>query len=143
MIRKRRCSGQGLAEALITFAIIAIGTVSLVTFQNNLAYHNSITQQRNDAITLATQKVEALHDFHVLNTQSGYTAYQDIVTGTSTSTGTSATYTLNWTITTNTNPNYKTIDVTVTWTDRRGTAQSVRMTSRIGKTDPSFSASVI
>lgn len=135
--------GQTLIEVLITLLIIAIGVIALVRFQNYLAYTNSVTQQTADAAILAKQKIELLRDYQVINTTAGYSAYADIANGSQSSTVGNTTYTVAWTITTATNPDYKTIDVNVTWTDRRSSAQSVRMISRVGSIDPAHSASVM
>lgn len=140
---KKYMKGQTLIEALVTILFISITVIALIRFQNYLAYDNSLSQQKADAIMLAQSTVETLRDFHVLNNTSGYTSYASITSGSSTSTGTSAVYTITWTITSSTNPTHKTVDVTVTWTDRRGTAQSVRLNSTIAGIEPANSAAVM
>lgn len=136
-------NGQTLIEALVTIVFIAVTVIALVRFQNYLSYDNSLTQQKGDATTLAQSKLESLRDFQVLNNTSGYTSYQSITSGTSTTTGATAVYTITWTITAYTNPAYKTIDVSVTWTDRRGIAQSVRLVSNVAGIEPANSAAVM
>ena len=140
---KKNVYGQTLIEALVTLLFISITVIALIRFQNYLAYDNSLSQQNADAITLAQSTVETLRDFHVMNNTSGYTSYQSIATGSSTSTGNTATYTIAWTVTSFTNPTHKAIDVTVSWTDRRGTAQSVRLISDIAGIEPANSAAVM
>lgn len=135
--------GQTLIEALITVLFIAIGVIALVRFQNYLAYDNSITQQRADATILAMSRIETLKEFQVLNTTVGYTAYQDITSGSSTVSGVNTTYTVNWVVTSYTNPTYKTIDVTVSWIDRYGNTQSIRLVSDVAGIEPSTSAAII
>jgi Tfp pilus assembly protein PilV len=132
--------GEGLIETMVTFMLIGFGIMALIRFQNNLTYNDNVAQQQADATILAVNKIEALRDFWVLNTQAGMQAYQDIVTGTGTSTGINTTYTLTWTVTTFTNPNYKTIDVSVTWTDRYNASKTIRLISRVAGTDPLNSA---
>lgn len=140
---RSKLAGQTLIEVLITVLIIAGSVIALIRFQNYLAYNNSLNQQKADAMSLATQQIETLKIFQVLNTTSGYTAYQNILTGSSSPTINNTTYTINWTVTTNTNPDYKVANVVVSWTDRYSTSNSVTLTSDIGRIDPANSASVM
>lgn len=135
--------GQGLIEVLITLLIVVVGVLGIIRFQNYLAYNNSLAQQQGDATILAMQKIESLRDYQVLNTTSGYTAYQDIASGSTTSTGATTVYTITWTVTTNVNPTYKKIDVTVSWTDRNNISQSVRLVSQVAGVEPAFSAAIL
>lgn len=135
--------GQTLIETLVTVLILALGVIALIRFQNYLSYDTSLAQQKGTATLLAASQLESLKDFQVLNNTSGYTSYQSIASGNSTVTGVTATYTITWTVTTNVNPTYKTIKVTVGWTDRYGTAQSVVLVSDVAGIDPSNSAVII
>ncbi len=135
--------GQTLIEALITLVFIAIGVIALIRFQNYLSYDNSLSQQKGEATLLAQSQIETLSEFQVLNNTGGYTSYQGISSGSSTVTGTNAVYTVTWTVTTTASPAYKTIDVTVSWTDRRSTAQSVRLISHVAGIEPANSAAVM
>ena len=136
-------NGQTLIEVLITLVFISIAVVSLIKFQNYLSYDNSLSQQKGNATIIAQSKLDSLSDFQVYNDTSGYTSYQSITSGSSTVSGTSTTYNLSWTVTSNTNPTYKTIDVTVSWTDRRGATQSVRLVRRVAGIEPSKSGAVM
>ncbi len=136
--------GQGLIETVIALLIISGGVVALIQFEHNLSYSNSIAQQQAEATILAVSKIESMRNFGVINNTSGYTSYQSIASGSSTSNGSNATYSLTWTVTTSTTtPTYKTVDLTVSWTDLNGTAQSIELTSIILGTDPATQASVI
>jgi type IV pilus assembly protein PilV len=140
---KKHITGQTLIEVLVTVVFISISVIALIRFQSYLSYDNSLSQQKADAITLAQSTIEQLRDFQVLNNTSGYTSYQSIASGSSSSTGTSATYTVTWTVTAYTNPTHKAIDVTVSWTDRQGTAQSVRLITDVAGIEPANSAAVM
>lgn len=142
-LKKSNMQGQTLIEALITIVFISFCVIALIRFQTYLMYDNSLAQQKSEAIILATQEIEQLRSFQVLNTTSGYTAYQSIATGSSSVTGTSATYSLAWTVTANTNPTYKNVSVTVSWTDRYNTTQSIQLVSNIAGIDPPNSAIVM
>jgi len=140
----KKNNGQGLIESIIAVLIISGGVVALIQFEHNLAYSNALSQQQAEATILATSKIEALRNFGVINNTSGYTSYQSIATGNNTSNGANATYTLNWTVTTSTTtPTYKTIDLTVSWTDLQSGAQSIELTTIIAGVDPATQANVI
>lgn len=136
-------SGQGLIETLLVLLLVGIAVVSLMRYQHNTAYRADNAQQQFDAMLLAQNRIEILRDFQVLTTTSGYVAYTSIVTGSTTSTVGNTAYTIAWTITTTASPSYKRIDVTVSWTNRVGTAQSVRLITIVAGIDPATSASVI
>lgn len=132
--------GQGLIETILVFLLISGSIVALITFQNYLAYSNSLVQQQTTALNLAINQIETLRDFYLL---TGTGSYQNIASGSSSSTASGATFTTTWTITTNTSPNYKVIDVTVSWTDRRNSSQSIRLVSRVAGLDPIYSAAIV
>ena len=141
MIDKQK--GQTLIEVLVAFLFIAISVIALIRFQQYLSYSTSLTQQKAFASTLAMSQIESLQDFQVLNNTNGYTSYQSIASGSSTTTGVSATYTITWTVTGYVNPTYKNLDVTVGWTDRHGSAQSVRLISDVAGIDPQNSSAIM
>lgn len=138
-----RNNGQTLIEALLTIIFISMTVIALIRFQNYLAYDNSLSLQKGYATMLAQSEIETLADFQVLNNTAGYSSYQGVSSSSSTVTGTTATYTITWTITSYSNPTYKTIDVTVSWTDRRGNSQSVRLIRNIAGIEPANSAAVM
>lgn len=136
-------SGQGLIEVLMTVLFIGIAVLALVRFQNYLGYNNAEAAQRIDAIIIAEKQIETLRDFQVLNNTSGYTSYQGIASGTGSATGAGVSYSISWTVTTNANPVYKTISVTVTWTDRYNVSQSVNLVTDVAGIEPSQSSSIM
>jgi Tfp pilus assembly protein PilV len=135
--------GQGLIEILIVACVIVICSISLMEFQATLTYRDSLALQRSDALVLAEHQIEFLKDFDVLTTQSPYTAYADIASAAGTSVGVNTTFTITSTVTTVVTPSYKTIEVVVSWTDLRNTAQSVHLSTRVAGLQPVFSATVM
>jgi hypothetical protein len=133
--------GQGLVESLLVVLLISISVVVLVNFQHYVSYSTNLTQQQIDANTLAVKEIETLYDFQVLTATSGYIAYSSIVSSTGTATVGNTTYTITWTVTPFTNPTYKTLNVTVSWTDRTGTARSIQLVSNVAGLDPGLSGS--
>lgn len=137
-------TGQGLIETLIALLVVSGATIALIQFEHNLGYNNSIAQQQAEATILATNTLESMRAFGVINTTAGYTSYQSIANGSSSSTGANATYNLNWTVSTSsTTPTYKTVNMTVTWSDYTGTSQSISLSTIILGLDPSLQANVI
>ena len=141
--RWRQQSGQGLLEILLVCLIVAIASVSLLQFQAGLAYRDSLALQRSDATILALSQIESLRDFQVLSTQAPYMAYSAIASGIAITSGANASYTITWTVTPFTAPTYKVLDVSVTWNDLRGKAQTIRLTSNIAGIEPVFSATIL
>jgi Tfp pilus assembly protein PilV len=138
-----RQAGQGLIETLIMTLIIFGTVVALLSFENTLAYNDSLTTQQNDATLLAANELEKLRDFQVLNPQVPYTAFSSIASGTTTSVGMNTTFTITWAVTQTASPLFDTVNVTVSWTDRRNVAQSIKLSTIIAGIDPSTSSSVM
>lgn len=134
--------GIGLLETMMVIVFVAIGIVAIIKFQHTLIYNTNTTQQQANATRVALNKLEQLRDFSTLTTTTGYIAYNDIATGTSTQTVGNTTYSLSWTVTNNASPPYKTLDITVTWTDRTGGSQSIRLVTRVAGADPLNSARI-
>ncbi len=139
----QRMKGQTLVEVLVSLLFITVGALALIRFQNYLAYDTSMAQQKGTAMLLAISRIETLRDFQVLNNTSGYTSYQSIASGSSTSAVSDATYTITWTVTTFTSPDYKTVAVTVSWTDHNGNTQSIQQVSDFAGIDPQYSATIM
>jgi type IV pilus modification protein PilV len=135
----KKQQGITLLEIVIALLILAAGIIALVKFQGDLMRSRVELSQETEALMLAQNQMETLRYYQVLNTTSGFIAYQDIATGSSNVSKTTATYTVAWTITANTAPDYKTAAVTVTWTDPMNTTQTVTLNSIIGKIDPAVS----
>lgn len=133
----RKQKGQGLIESLMIAVFIGLSVMAFINFQSYLSYQTELSQQRANATLLAEAKMESLRFYSVQNTTTGYTAYQGIVSSSQSNTVGNTTYTSTWTVTTNTSPAYKNISLTVTWTDRRGSAQSVRLVTNVVSSDPS------
>jgi Tfp pilus assembly protein PilV len=137
---KSRQSGQGLIETIMICVFVGINVVTLLSFQSYLAYSTDFTQQQSYANLLARSEIETLRDYSVLNTTSGYVAYQGIVTSSSAATIGDTAYTINWTVTPAAGLSYDTVNVTVSWTDRHSNAQSISLITNIAGIDPSLAA---
>lgn len=139
----RKQQGVSLIEVLIALLIFAVSIAVLVKFQSNLVQSQTSVNQRTLAVQIAESKLEELRHYSVLTTTVGYSAYEDIVSGSSSVVSPSTTYGVVWTVTDNASPPYKTLTVTVTWTDPSGVAQSVTLSSIVGQTDHTLSGTIV
>jgi hypothetical protein len=136
----RRCisqKGQGLMETIVTVLIVSITIIALMHFQTRLSYTHIVTQQQNEASTLASSKLDTLRDFSILGDYDKILSGQEIVQGSTT------TYTVTWTVTTHRNYTYKSIDLSVTWKDIRGQIQKLDLSTAIAGLNPPDSAFVM
>jgi Tfp pilus assembly protein PilV len=133
-------AGFSLTEVMIAVLIFMFSLIALAKFLGNLFAMDSYTNQRTEALEIARRKLVDLQSYAVINTTSGYTAYNDIATGNDTVTGTAATFTRNWIVTPNTVIGYKTVLMQVSWTTQDGSNKTLQLTSIIGKIDPGIAA---
>lgn len=138
---KKQC-GIGLIESLLIVLFVAIGIVGIIKFQHVLSYSSNTTQQQADATQIAISQIESLRDFQTLNSTTGYTAYDDIASGTATKTVGNTSFSLSWTVTNTASPAYKTINMVVSWQDRFGSNQTIQLTTIVTAVDPKASASI-
>lgn len=131
-----------MVEVLIAIIILAGGLIALVNFQADLFRGHSDTSQHSQALQLAQNKLSDLRRYTVLDTTSGQFAYQDIANGNDSQVIGNTSFTRAWTVTESTSPPYKTVAVTVSWTNRQNEAKSVTLDSIIGKVDPAISGEV-
>jgi Tfp pilus assembly protein PilV len=137
-----KVNGQGLLETLIVILFVTASVVALLSFQHYLSINSNISQNQSIAVNLGVQQIETVRNFTVLTTTTGYTAYSDIANGSSTATVGNTAYTMTWVITNTATPAYKTINMTVSWTDRNGASRSINLVTFIAGIDPANSANV-
>lgn len=125
--------GLTLIEVLISITILAAGVVVLVKFQGDLLRNLGVAHQHSTAIALAESRLNQLRN----------QTYANIVAGNASDTLNNVSYSTTWAVVTNTDPDYKTITVTVSWTDQRGTNQSVQLQTIVSNVDPANSGKVM
>ncbi len=150
-MRSNRPSQRGvsLVEALVAFAIMAFGMMAVVGMQGTLRTNGDLARQRAEAVRLAQDAVETWRGFTTLNATASRTAYADVAAGTTTFSGTNATFTITrrandptavgGTVT----PRFRSLVVDVTWPDRTGTTQMVRLGSTIAGVEPELTGSLV
>lgn len=136
-------AGFAMVEVLVTLLILAGGLLAVGKFQGTLIENSSLAKQRTEAVMLGQQKIESLRAYEVLTTTTGKFAYADIATGSDTVNGANAAYNRSWTVAASSSPAYKSIAMTVGWTDNRGGAQSASLATLVSSSDPALSGSLI
>ena len=137
-------AGITLIEALIAFVVMGLGMLAVVNVQGTLRFNSDIAKQRSEAVRIAQYDVENLRSFSVLAPVAGRAAYDDILGGTPVPVvgpTTNATYTVVRSVTDLTAPDFKSVQVVVSWEDRRGTtpAPSVTVNTLVAGIDPALS----
>lgn len=128
-------AGFILIEAMVAAFILAIALLGLARLQGAVFTANAESRMRTHALNLAQKKIEELRSFA---NQTGYTG---ISSGSgcdgSDCVGENSTFSRTWTQTAcaNSAP-CKVLAVTVTWTDQKGSTQTVTLTSYIADIDP-------
>lgn len=151
----RSARGVTLLEALIALAVLAFGMLTFVALQAQLRMNADVSKQRSEAVRIAQEDIENFRSYGKLTSAADATrtgslfSYEEVATATGqkaslTAVGqaTNAVYTLTRTVTASTVADMKDVVVTVSWTDRSGTAQSVTLRTRIAESDPALAASL-
>lgn len=163
--RQNRQRGYSLIEVLVTMAVISVGVLGHVSFQRLVYRDTGLAGTRNVAAELAAEKLEDLRGFSTLYTAPGSFAFQDIgansggglASGNVTVGNTQ--FTRSWTVTdyyystelaaptTSTPPgsplsDFKSVTVTIGWSDFTGEVQSLTVTTHIAGVNPAVAARI-
>lgn len=141
----RRSRGVSLIEALVALAAMGFGLLGVVGLQSTMRFNSDIAKQRSEAVRIAQETIEARRSFSALNTTIGQVAYADIassgpiaVAGIASNT----TFTRTETVQGTNGARTRTLVVDVTWNDRTGQQQAVRLTTAISGVTPELSATL-
>ncbi len=125
----RRCAGFTLVEAMVALLILSVGLLALGRLQGTVTQSSAQAKARTEALRLAEGKIETLRGFNSMATLSGYANGSDTVTGTN------ALFTRSWNWTTTAIPATRSVNLTVTWSDRSGN-QTVGLNALLGVVEP-------
>jgi Tfp pilus assembly protein PilV len=123
--------GFSLIEAMIAFAIVAIGLLAVTQFQASVLQSNAVARSRSEALHLAQEKIESLRN--IRDEQEFATKLGTATTGTDQTVRGYATYEVNWEISPKTNPPRAIVAVEVSWTDADGETQRVNLITEIAE----------
>jgi len=125
--------GVTLIDALIAFLVLSLGMLAVVRLQPTLHQQAEVARQRSEALRLAQEDIEPLHGLAPI------TAIVAASTTIDADAFGSPRYLRIRTVDAGGFANIRQVVVTVSWTDRAGNAQQVRLASMIGAADPGLS----
>ena len=137
---RSRSRGVSLIEAIVALAVMGFGMLGIAAMQSSLRQNSDTARQRAEATRLASEAIEAMRSYSVVNTASGKISYADLVTGVaapqlalpSTITGTNATYTRTVEVNDTGAQNRKTVFVKITWAENQRLSRRRRTRGRHG-----------
>ena len=134
-------AGVGLIEVLITLVIIAGGVMAMSRLQGLLLTSAASSRQQSDASFIAQRVIEDLRsrDWGHASLAAGTPAATQVA-------GTTATYSVQYTVTDTGaagQMQYKTVQVTVSWTDAQTQDRTYTASTRLQRIGASFSARLL
>lgn len=151
--------GISLIEAVVALAVIAFGMLAYVGLQSSLRFNSDVAKQRSEAVRIAQQAIEEGRAYAFIETAAASAAgvgraYDDLSTGQSSSViaGDNGNFTLQRTVvdaaaTTDplllgAAPRMKTLSVDVSWQDRHGETQTVRLSTTVIASPPELAGTL-
>lgn len=142
----RRARGVSLIEALVALAVMAFGMLGVVGMQGSMRMNADIAKQRSEAVRIAQEAIESRRAFWLLEVAASQKAYADVVSvPLTTAAGITSNTSFSVAETVSAPPGAgrtKALFVDVTWTDRTGQPQSVRLSTNITGNMPELSGSL-
>ena len=120
-------------EALVALVIMSLGLMALARVQAGLRLEADLSRQRAEAVRLAQQDLETQRAFGTL---AGFDAITDAAGQALQGLDGTTAYALDRTVVEQPATGAKALNVTVSWTDRRGQTQSVTLQTLLSRTDP-------
>lgn len=142
---QRQHRGVSLIEALVALGVMAFGMLGLVGLQSTMRTNADAAKQRSEAVRIAQEQLETQRGFVALTGPGSSYAAIDSVAATDYVDLAATNTTYSWTAsvaTTATDPPIKTLAVDVTWTDRSGSAQTIRLASAIAGIAPELAGAL-
>ena len=129
--------GVTLIESLLACVVLSIGLLALLRVQPELRAHAEAARQRSKAVRLAQQEIEGLRGFASLDGFTAIGAHAHTVEPDALG---SPRYAVERRVDASTWPQMRAVDVSVAWTDRRGEAQQVSLSTVIAAQEPALAA---
>lgn len=154
--RQRGARGISLIEAVVALAVMAFGMLAYVGLQSTLRFNSDVAKQRSEAVRIGQQAIEEWRAYAVVETDPPRRAYDDLAVGVLAPprviAGENATFTLQRTVVDaaataeallrGAAPRMKALTVDVSWQDRNGDAQSVRLSTTIAASPPELAGTL-
>lgn len=140
----RRQRGISLIEALVAMIVMSFGTMALLGVQATLRLNSDVAKQRAEAVRIGQAYMETWRGYVALNgAVEGAVYYQGIDDATEEVAGLNATFTVDLQVPAESgDPRFKTVVVDVSWTDRTGQAQNIRLASNLFGADPALAGTL-
>lgn len=139
----RTSMGIALIEALVALAVMAFGMLAVAGVQVTLRQNADIAKQRSEAVRLAQAEIERWRAFTSIAGAAGTVTYLNLVTDTLAAvSGSNAQFTVARSVDEPANLAYKMLRVDVSWVDRNGQAQNVRLSTAIHRVAPELAGTV-
>ena len=140
-IHRHRQRGSTLLEALIAFLVLSLGMIVIARVQTHLRLDADVARQRSEAVRLAQEDMETMRGFASIEAVAGMRSFDGIASA-SRSVHADTIYLIDRRIVTADLPHAKSASITVSWTDRSGSAQEVTLHSIIAGSDPALTAAL-
>lgn len=136
---KNHQRGHTLIEVMIAFLVLSAGMLAVVRLQPELRQHAEAARQRSEATRIAQQDIEALRAAAGASLGAVVDATYDIAPD---GLG-SPRYAVRRRVDAASWPQARGLSVTVTWPDRSGQAQQLRLVTLIEAADPSAAGAML
>ncbi len=141
MPSSQRCRQRGLTliESLLAFVVLSVGLLALLRVQPELRQQAELARQRSEAVRLAQQEIEGLRAFTSLADHAAIADHAHTVEPDGLG---SPRYAIARRVDAGSWPHAhaRAVDVSVAWTDRRGEAQQVLLSTLIAAHEPALAA---
>ena len=144
--------GVSLIEAVVAMAIMAVGMLGMLGIQATLRGNSDIAKQRSEGVRIAQAAMETRRAFSVLGAASGAAAYadiQDVAAAVAAQDDANTTFTREELVDefpANADRDHvaahKSVQVRVSWPDRNGVTQMVRLSSIVAGNAPDIAAAL-
>ncbi|MCO5124470.1 MAG: hypothetical protein M9915_12095 [Rhizobacter sp.] len=136
--------GFALLETLIAALVVAASVLALIWLQGALRYNADIARQRTEAARIAQAEIERLRSFAAVDAAPGRLSWGDITDEVldATPSASPTTYLLTRVVQTDDRLMLKTVQVRLSWNDRRGQPQQFSLETQIVGHDPALAGTM-
>lgn len=136
-MNRRHTRGHAMVDALIAFAVLALGLVAILRAQPELRRHTDLTRQQTEAVRLAQQAIEQAR-------QQPLAALVDDDRGIAPdgALGATAAYTVETRVQPVDAAPARGLRITVRWRDAQGQPRAVQLASVIAESDPALAVAL-